>query len=224
MHKTGLKLAALGALAVLLSSCASTSSPTAGSAYSDGATTSAASATASSGSGTMASQPKKVMLTIRKTKIGYVLTNAKGYTLYWYSKDVKGGGTSACTGQCLITWPAVTGKPAVVAGLKLNGILGTITRPGGIVQATYNGYPLYTFAGDSRPGDTAGNGLEGVWHVITGDVLTSSVPSGTGGSSSSVGSGGSATHSASPKPKPKPKPTHSTAPAPSPTPTGNGGG
>jgi Secreted repeat of unknown function len=59
------------------------------------------------------------------------------------------------------------------------------------VQATYNGYPLYLYVGDNGPGDTAGNGVGGVWHVITGNVLTSSVPSGTGGSSSSGGSGGS---------------------------------
>jgi predicted lipoprotein with Yx(FWY)xxD motif len=191
MRKTGLALAALGSLAVFLSACASSSSSSAGPAYGGGAATSAASPTASSDSGTMASQPKTTVLTIRKTKIGYVLANAQGYTLYWYSRDVKGGGSSACTGQCLSTWPAVTGKPAPVSGIKLNGILGTITRPGGTVQATYNGYPLYTYAGDNGPGDTEGNDVGGVWHVITGNVLTSSVPSGTGGSSSSGGSYGS---------------------------------
>ena len=142
----------------------------------------------------MASQPTTTTLTIRKTKIGYVLANSGGYTLYWYSKDVKGSGSSACTGQCLSAWPAVTGKPAAASGIKLNGMLGTITRPGGVTQVTYNGYPLYTYAGDSGPGDTGGSGIGGVWHVITGNVLTSSVPSGMSGSSSSAssyGSGGS---------------------------------
>ena len=186
MRKTGLKLAALGALAVFLSACASNSSSSAGNAYGGGA----ASPTTSSGSGAMASQPKTTMLMIKKTKIGYVLANARGYTLYWYSRDVKGGRRPACTAQCLSTWPALTGQPAAVSGIKLNGILGTITRPGGIVQATYNGYPLYTFAGDSGPGKTRGNGISGVWHVITGHVLTSSVPSRTSNSSSSGGSSG----------------------------------
>jgi predicted lipoprotein with Yx(FWY)xxD motif len=190
MRKSGLTVVALGALAVCLSACASNPSSSAGSAY-GGATTSAASPTASSGSGVMASEPKTAVLTIRKTKIGYVLANARGYTLYWYSKDLKGGGSSACTGQCLSLWPAVTGRPAAVSGIKLNGVLGTITRPGGIVQATYNGYPLYTYAADNGPGDTEGNGVAGVWHVITGNVLTSSVPSGAGGSGSSGGSYGS---------------------------------
>ncbi len=191
MRKTGLTLAALGALAVLLSACSSNPASSAGSAYGGSTATTAANPTASSGSGAMTSQPKTAMLTIKKTKIGYVLANARGYTLYWYSKDVKNGGSSACTGQCLSSWPALTGKPAAVSGIKLNGILGTITRPGGIRQATYNGYPLYTFAGDNGPGSTAGNGVGGVWHVITGTVLTSSVPRETGGSSSSGSSSSS---------------------------------
>ncbi|MBV9204756.1 MAG: hypothetical protein JO037_04990 [Actinobacteria bacterium] len=191
MRKSGLSVAALGALAVFLSACASNSSSPAGSAYGGGAATSAASPTASSGSGAMASKPTTAMLTIRKTKIGYVLANTRGDTLYWYARDVKGSGSPACTGQCLSVWPAVTGKPAVVSGIKLNGVLGTITRPGGLVQVTYNGYPLYTYADDNGPGATEGNGASGVWHVITGHVLTSSVPSGTGSSSSSGGSYGS---------------------------------
>jgi predicted lipoprotein with Yx(FWY)xxD motif len=190
MRKTGLTLAALGALAVLLSACSSNPAPSAGSAY-GGSTATAANPTASSGSGAMTSQAKTAMLTIKKTKIGYVLADARGYTVYWYSKDVKNGGSSACTGQCLSSWPALTGKPAAVSGIKLNGILGTITRPGGVLQATYNGYPLYTFAGDNGPGNIAGNGVGGVWHVITGKVLTSSVPRSSGSSSGSAGSSGS---------------------------------
>jgi predicted lipoprotein with Yx(FWY)xxD motif len=191
MRKTGLTLPALAALAVCLSACASTPSSSAGSAYGGSTATSAAGPTASSGSTAMTSQPKTAMLTIRKTKIGYVLANAQGYTLYWYSKDVKGSGSSTCTGQCLTTWPALAGKPAAVSGIKLNGILGTITRPGGTIQATYNGYPLYLYAGDSGPGAVTGNDIGGVWHVITGDVLTSSVPRGSSGSSGSGRSSGS---------------------------------
>jgi predicted lipoprotein with Yx(FWY)xxD motif len=202
MRKTGLTLAALGALAVCLSACASSPSSSAGSAYGGSTATTAANPTGSSGSGAMTSQPQTTVLTIKKTKIGYVLANARGYTLYWYSKDVKNGGRSACTGQCLTAWPALTGKPAAVSGIKLNGILGMITRPGGIVQATYNGYPLYLYAGDSAPGKTAGNDVGGVWHVITGKVLTSSVPhetssSSTSGSSSSSSSGSGSSGSGS---------------------------
>jgi predicted lipoprotein with Yx(FWY)xxD motif len=197
MRKTGLTLAALGALAVCLSACARTPSSSAGSAYGGSTATSMANPTASGSSGAMTSQPKTTVLTIKKTKLGYVLANARGYTVYWYSKDVKNGGSSACTGQCLSAWPALTGKPAAVSGIRLNGILGMITRPGGIVQATYNGYPLYLYAGDSGPGKTAGNDVGGVWHVITGKVLTSSVPRETGTSSNSGGSSNSGSNSGS---------------------------
>lgn len=192
MRTSGLTVAALGALAVFLSACAHNSSPTV-SAYGGGGATSPA---ASGSAGAMASQPATTMLTIKKTGIGYVLANTRGYTLYWYARDKQGSGTSACTGQCLSAWPAVTGRPAV-SGIKLNGVLGTLTRPGGIVQATYNGYPLYTYADDNGPGVTAGNGAGGVWHVITGKVLTSSVPAGKSSSTSSGGRYGSPSTSAS---------------------------
>lgn len=182
MRKSGLAVVALGALAVSLSACAS-NSPTASTLNGGSTATSTSNPMASSGSG--ASQTKTTTLTIRKTSIGYVLTNAQGDTLYWYSNDKKDSGSSTCTGSCLQTWPAVTGKPVAAAGIKLNGVLGTITRPGGIVQVTYNGYPLYTYASDNVPGGTEGNGIDGVWHVITGKVLTSSVPSSSSGSSSS---------------------------------------
>ena len=52
------------------------------------------------------------------------------------------------------------------SGAALDAKLGCITRPGGVMQATYNGYPLYTFGSDSAPGMTNGNGSAGAWHVI----------------------------------------------------------
>ena len=58
--------------------------------------------------------------------------------------------------------------------MQLTGKLGAITRPGGVVQATYNGYPLYTYARDMAPGQATGNGAAGAWHVITGAVLSAS--------------------------------------------------
>ncbi|MGD0557941.1 MAG: hypothetical protein ABSA93_23535 [Streptosporangiaceae bacterium] len=150
-------------LVVGLAACSSASQTTPGSAY---GTTAAATPTRS------AAAPMKLaaVLTIEKTKIGDVLANDKGDTLYWYSKDVKGK-QSNCTGGCLTEWPALPGTPIPSHGEKFAGVLGTITRPGGQVQATYNGYPLYTYAGDTAPGDTTGNDVGGVWHVITGKDL-----------------------------------------------------
>lgn len=152
--------------AICLSAAACHSpAPAAGGAYS---TTSAPTATVPS------SSPAKDLLTVRKTSAGYVLATQAGQTIYWYADDVKGSGKSTCTGSCLAAWPAVTGTPVAAPGVQLAGMLGTITRPGGVVQATYNGYPLYTYVQDMAPGQVLGNGVGGVWHIITGAVLSPS--------------------------------------------------
>src|SRR6266568_5422977 len=95
-----------------------------------------------------------------------VLTNAEGYTLYWFGGDTPA--KSACGASCARQWPPVTGR--AVAGAGVTGALGAITRPGGSVQATYDGHPLYTAAADTGPGQTRGNGVRsggGVWHEVT---------------------------------------------------------
>ena len=95
-----------------------------------------------------------------------VLTNSAGFTLYWFVPDTST--TSKCTGSCAAFWPPVKG-PAT-AGSGVTGTLGTITRPDGSTQAAYDGHPLYTYAGDSAPGQAKGNGLNvsgGVWHEVT---------------------------------------------------------
>ena len=95
-----------------------------------------------------------------------VLTNAHGLTLYWFAPDT--AGRSACYGDCAAYWPPVTGSPAAVPGVT--GTLATIKRSGGQLQATYNGHPLYTYVGDSAPGQARGNNLTlngGLWHEAT---------------------------------------------------------
>jgi predicted lipoprotein with Yx(FWY)xxD motif len=110
-----------------------------------------------------------------------VLTNSKGFTLYWFAPDTST--TSKCNGTCAQNWPPVEG-PVTAAGVT--GTFGTITRSDGSVQATFDGHPLYTFAGDTAPGQANGNGLNaagGLWHEIT---ASGTAPAG----SSSSGSGG----------------------------------
>jgi len=141
----------------------------------------------SSSSGGMS---KTATLTIKDTKIGNVLTNSKGQTIYWYSKDMKGG-PSTCTGSCLSAWPMVTGTPVAAMGVKFAGKLGSVKDATGVMQATYNGYPLYTYSGDMASEDTSGNGVGGVWHVISGQYLTASTSSGSGSMSGSSDSGSS---------------------------------
>jgi len=94
-----------------------------------------------------------------------LLTNATGLTLYWFAPD--SAGKSACYGDCAAYWPPVTGTPT--AGPGVTGTLGTITRTDGKTQATYDGHPLYTYIGDSAPGQDSGNNLNlngGLWHIV----------------------------------------------------------
>jgi len=152
-------LAVSGVLGILLlAGCRTSAVP--GSAYA-----SAAPSAASSSSGASASA-SPAALTVRKTRAGYVLANAAGYTIYWFARDHRGSPRSACTGRCLLIWFPVTGHPVAARGVTLDAVLGTITRPDGVVQATYDGYPLYTFGSDSAPGQVRGNGAAGTWHVI----------------------------------------------------------
>ena len=106
------------------------------------------------------------VLTVERTSAGTVLAGVHGFTLYYYTEDKPGSGTSVCIGTCAQTWPPMMGPIKAPAGVRLPGRLGVITRPGGARQVTLNGYPLYTYSGDKAPGQAAGNGIEGAWHVI----------------------------------------------------------
>ena len=103
---------------------------------------------------------------LKTTTIGgtTVLTNAGGFTLYSFAPDTPT--TSKCYGSCAAYWPPVTGT---TAGQHLPGTVGTITRTDGSHQLTYNGHPLYTYIGDSAPGQANGNNLNlngGLWHEV----------------------------------------------------------
>ena len=94
-----------------------------------------------------------------------VLTSANGFTLYWFVPDSPSA--SRCTGSCAAYWPPVIGTPT--AGPGVTGKLGTIKRPGGTTQATYDGHPLYTYVGDNAPGQARGNKLDlngGYWYEV----------------------------------------------------------
>ncbi|HME65396.1 MAG TPA: hypothetical protein VKG61_10935 [Streptosporangiaceae bacterium] len=104
---------------------------------------------------------------LKTTVIGgtTVLTNAKGFTLYSFAPDTPT--LSKCYGSCAAYWPPVTGTAPASPGLP--GTVGTITRTGGARQLTYNGHPLYTYIGDTAPGQAKGNNLNlngGLWHEV----------------------------------------------------------
>jgi predicted lipoprotein with Yx(FWY)xxD motif len=97
-----------------------------------------------------------------------VLTSAQGFTLYWFAPDTPA--RSACYGTCAGYWPPVTVTGTPSAGPGVTGTLGTIKRSDGTTQVTYNGHPLYTYVGDTAPGQAFGNNLNlngGLWHEVT---------------------------------------------------------
>jgi predicted lipoprotein with Yx(FWY)xxD motif len=121
--------------------------------------------------------------TLKTAKIGgaTVLTNGKGFTLYSFAPDTPA--KSNCNGTCAQNWPPVKG-PATASGVK--GTFSTIKRSDGSTQATFDGHPLYTFVGDTAPGQAKGNGLNaagGLWHEITtsGSAPARGPASGSGG-------------------------------------------
>ena len=94
-----------------------------------------------------------------------VLTNAAGRTLYSFAPDTSS--KSVCNGSCAQYWPPVPGP--LKAGAGVTGTLATITRADGSTQETYDGHPLYTYIGDSGPGQDHGNNVNlngGLWHVV----------------------------------------------------------
>ena len=92
--------------------------------------------------------------------IGGMLADSKGMTLYTFDKDTTIG-KSACNGQCLVNWPALSAD----AGAANSGDWTVITRDEGTKQWAYKGKPLYTFIQDKSAGEMTGEGKGGVWHV-----------------------------------------------------------
>ena len=137
----------------------------AGGAYGTPVSSMPASAYGTSGSG-QAGTGQTGALKTETTSAGQVLASSHGLTLYYYAEDKPGSGKSVCTGGCVRIWPALAAPVRAPAGVRLPGPLGTITRPSGFRQVTLNGYPLYTYSGDTAPGQAHGNGIEGAWHVI----------------------------------------------------------
>jgi predicted lipoprotein with Yx(FWY)xxD motif len=97
---------------------------------------------------------------IGSSKLGRILVDSRGMTLYMWAHDK--GSKSTCYGDCAAYWPPVVtnGKPRAVGGAKAS-LLGTTRRHDGRMQVTYKGHPLYRFVQDKRPGDVRGEGLTG---------------------------------------------------------------
>ena len=144
-----------------------------------GSTVTANTASGSSGGGSSAT------VSVANTGLGNILVDSKGRTLYLFQKDT--GMTSTCSGACATAWPPLraSGKPTAGSGAKAS-LLGTTPRSDGKPQVTYAGHPLYGYQGDSKAGDTNGQGINGFgapWYVLS--------PSGNEITTASASSGGS---------------------------------
>lgn len=154
---------------VLLSACTSPATPAAP-ATSAAASSSApaSSAPASSAAAEEPADAATLALGTADTSLGTILTDGKGMTLYMFTKDTKDAKASACTGQCLVAWPPLYGKPTAGKGAD-DSKLGSFALPDGDIQATYNGWPLYYWKDDAKPGDVSGQKVGGVWFVLDRD-------------------------------------------------------
>ncbi len=100
---------------------------------------------------------------------GSLLVSSNGLTLYHLTSETKGA--IKCTGNCASLWPPLLVSPNAkpTAGAGVTARIGTIKRPGGKLQVTYNGFPLYRYSADKKPGDVTGEGVGGVWYVVSSD-------------------------------------------------------
>ena len=108
----------------------------------------------------------------KDAKLGSILVDDKGMTLYLFTKDTPN--TSTCYDKCATAWPPLLTTGNAVGGSGLDASkFGTTTRTDGTTQVTYNGWPLYYFAKDLKAGDVTGQGVGTVWFVIspTGDAM-----------------------------------------------------
>jgi predicted lipoprotein with Yx(FWY)xxD motif len=103
---------------------------------------------------------------VTDSDLGEILADGEGLTLYVFDNDTDENST--CYDDCAANWPAFTGEVTAGDGVD-DGLLGTSERDDGTVQVTYDGQPLYYFAGDQAAGDLNGQAVGGIWWVVGPD-------------------------------------------------------
>lgn len=147
------------ALAALLSGCAGTGGTTA---YSTTAAPTSAAASPPTSAPGSAPAAATADLKVAESSAGQIVVDGKGMSVYYYTKDVKDSGTSACTGGCLDAWPPVLAAADTPTVDGVTGTVGTIATPDGKKQLTINGMPVYYYAKDLAAGDITGQGVAGL--------------------------------------------------------------
>jgi predicted lipoprotein with Yx(FWY)xxD motif len=162
---TGLYVLALAAALTACGGGTGTSTPT----TAEGTT----SASAPAESSTAAVPAGAAELKTASSAAGRIVVDAKGMSVYFFTKDVKDSGTSACTGACIAAWPPVLTESDAPAVEGVTGTVATIATPEGKKQVTINGLPVYYYVKDKAAGDITGQGVNDVWYLVgpTGDML-----------------------------------------------------
>ncbi|MGW3598407.1 SCO0930 family lipoprotein [Streptomyces sp. NPDC005167] len=116
-------------------------------------------------------------LSVRKDpELGNIVVDKRGMTVYRFKKDSAWPMKSACTGACLSKWPVVAPLAKNdVSGVTTKGFV-TFNRPDGLKQQSINCWPIYTFSGDAKPGDTNGQGVGGTWYAVSPDAKLVGAP------------------------------------------------
>ncbi len=119
------------------------------------------------------------MQAAQNTRLGNVLTDSQGMTLYTFKKDKPG--ESACVGACANLWPPLTVSKGMqpMAASGIPGKLSEIQRQDGTYQVTYNGMPLYRYTGDHKPGEMNGQGYANLWSVASPTTATAAASGGS---------------------------------------------
>ena len=175
MKRTFGSLAAVLTLALVAAACGGgdddadvSSKTTTTSVQATTTTAAAATTTTTSGATTTTSAPGATVKTA-STALGTIVVDSDGKTLYAFANDQ--GTTSACTGGCASIWPPLmaVGTPTAGDGIDASKLS---KAPSG--QVVYNGHLLYTYSPDTAAGDTKGQGVGGVWHVVapSGDIIS----------------------------------------------------
>jgi predicted lipoprotein with Yx(FWY)xxD motif len=163
------------AVAALLSGCAGGGGSTTTAPSSAAATSAPASSVPASSAPASAAASE---LKVADSKVGQIVVDGKGMSVYYYTKDTKDSGTSSCTGGCLTAWPPVFTTATTPSVEGVTGTLGTITTPDGKKQVTINGMPIYYYAKDKAAGDITGQDVNKVWYLVapSGEMITTAAP------------------------------------------------
>ena len=173
MRTTSILATALAVGVVVLSGCGSDDDADAG-ASGDAASSAPASSAPSS-----SAAAENATLASGDSDLGSIVVDSEGMTVYVFDKDVQNSGESSCSGDCLTAWPPVVADSDEPATEGVTGEVGTITRDDGTKQVTLDGWPLYHWQGDSAPGDITGQGVGGVWWVVSADGTKITTPAGS---------------------------------------------